>query len=149
MRISQTCTKTIYKPRQKHTSCAVLLDLRKTYDSVNHTMVLTKLEHYGVRVNTFKHVQSYLFGRKQYVRGGNTKSSIKSIIAGLSHDWILGAIFFLLFINDLPSSNLIKFILFADDAVLVQSDNNLGKLQNLVNFGMTNVMDWILNAEYL
>jgi len=36
-----------------------------------------------------------------------------------------------------------KSILFADDTVLVQSDNNLGKLQNSVNHEMTKVMDWL------
>jgi len=36
-----------------------------------------------------------------------------------------------------------KSILFADDTVLVQSDNNLGKLQNSVNHKMTKVMDWL------
>ena len=52
-------------------------------------------------------------------------------------------IVFLIFINDLPKSNSIKNILFADDTVLVQSDNNLGKLQNSVNHEMTKVMDWL------
>ena len=48
-----------------------------------------------------------------------------------------------IFINDLPKSNSMKSILFADDAVLVQSDNNLGKLQISVNHEMTKVMDWL------
>ena len=37
-----------------------------------------------------------------------------------------------------------KSILFADDTVLVHSDNNLGKLQNSVNHEMTKVMDWLI-----
>ena len=50
---------------------------------------------------------------------------------------------FLIFINDFPKSNSMKSILFANDTVLVQSDNNLGKLQNSVDHEMTKVMDWL------
>jgi len=104
-------------------------------------------QFFCVRRNAFKLVQSYLSQITQYVHGANTKPSIKLIIAGHSLDSILGAIFFLLFINDLPNSNLIKIIFFADDTVLVHSDNNQRELQNLVNFEMTKVMDWIFTLN--
>ena len=42
-----------------------------------------------------------------------------------------------------------KSILFADDTVLVQSHNNLGKLQNSVNHEMTNVIDWLTANKLL
>jgi len=45
-------------------------------------ILLTKLEHHGVRANAFELVQSYFSNRKQYVQEGNTKSSLKSIISG-------------------------------------------------------------------
>jgi len=48
-----------------------------------------------------------------------------------------------MFINDLPKSNSMKSILFANDTGLVESDNNLGKLQNSVKHEMTKVMDWL------
>ena len=104
-------------------SCAVFLDLRKAFDSVNHSILLTKLEHYDVRGNALKITQSYLSIRKQYVQGGNIKSSLNSIISGVPQGSILGTLFFSIFINDLPNSNSMKSILFADDTVLVQSDN--------------------------
>jgi len=52
-------------------------------------------------------------------------------------------LFFLIFINDLPNSNRVKTILFADGTVLVQRKNNLGKPQNSVNREMTKVMNWL------
>ena len=82
--------------------------------------------------------------QQQTVRwGGNIKSSLNSIISGVPLSSILGPLSFLIFINDLPKSYSMKSILFADDTVLVQSDNNLGKLQNSVNHEMTKVMDWL------
>ena len=114
---------------------------------MNHSILLTKLEHYGVRGNALILIQSYLSNRKQYVQGGNIKSSLNSIISGVPQGSILGPLFFLIFINDLPKSNSMKSILFADDTVLVQSDNNLGKLQNLVNHEMTKVIDWLTSNK--
>ena len=85
----------LYHLDKKLISCAVFLDLRKAFDSVNHSVLLTKLEHYGVRGNALKLVQSYLSNRKQYVQGGDIKSSSNSIISGLSQGSILGPLFFL------------------------------------------------------
>jgi len=73
-------------------SCAVFLDLRKAFDSVNHSILLTKHEHYGVRGNALKLIQSYLSNRRQHVQGRNTKSSLNSIISWVPS--ILGPLFF-------------------------------------------------------
>jgi len=89
----------------------VFLDLRKAFDSVHHSILLTKLEHSGVRGNAFKLIQSYFSNRKQYVQEGNTKSSLKSIISGVSQGSFLSPMFFLIFINDLPNSSRMKTIL--------------------------------------
>ena len=81
---------------KKLITCAVFLDLRKAFDSVNHYISLAKLEHYDVRGNALKLIglQSYLSNKKQYVRGGNFKSSLNSIFSGVPQGSILGPLFF-------------------------------------------------------
>jgi len=59
----------LHNLNNKLMSCAVFLDLRKAFDSVNHSILLTKLERYGVRGNALKLIQPYLSNRKQYVQG--------------------------------------------------------------------------------
>jgi len=49
---------------------------------VNHSILPTKLEHYGANRNAFKLIQSYPSNRKQYVQGGNTKSSESQLFLG-------------------------------------------------------------------
>jgi len=79
---------------EKLISCAVFLDLRIPFDSVNHSISLTKHEHCGVRGDALKLIQSYLSNRKQYVQGVNSKSSLNSIISGVPQSSILGPLFF-------------------------------------------------------
>lgn len=120
-----------------------LLDLAKAFDSVSHGILLRKLENYGIRGNIHKFFQSYLSSRSQFVKVSNVKSYLMNIDYGVPQGSILGPLLFLIFINDLPQATKFFIRLFADDTFLCAQNDDLGLLENEVNFELKKVYFWL------
>ena len=126
--------------------CAVgiFLDFQKAFDTVDHCILLDKLNIYGVRGTTLEWFSSYLSDRYQYVVYNDCKSDCKQIKCGVPQGSILGPLLFLIFINDLPSvSKLFMPILFADDTNLFCTGNDLDLMVERINVEMANVYAWV------
>ena len=112
----------------------VFLDLSKAFDTLNHEILFSKLEHYGIRGLTLQWIKSYFSNRKQFVQYRNISSPLQTIKCGVPQGSILGPLLFLFYINDLPNvSSIVKTILFADDTSLFYSDDNIHILNHTIN----------------
>ena len=120
----------------------VFCDLSKAFDTLNHDILLKKLEHYGIRDTALTWFTSYLNNRSQFVELNGHKSENLPLPTGVPQGSILGPLLFLLYINDLPSAADLKYVIFADDSNLLIQGNNLDALSIKLNKELKGISDY-------
>ena len=123
----------------------VLVDYRKAFDMIDHTLLLKKLEMYGISRESLQWLTSYLKDRRQLVKLGDKQSSVTIVRHGIPQGSILGPLLFIVFINDLPlyvTSSRID--LCADDTTLTSSTNysSIGRLEGTLSTSIAEIVDW-------
>ena len=141
--VNEFINDTIEAFEKKQYTLGVFLDLSKAFDTINHDILLHKLEWYGIRGVDLDWFRNYLSNRKQYVQYKNCKSSVHDILCGVPQGSVLGPLLFIIYTNDLPNClKLSKTILFADDTTMYLSSNNLTYLYNNINEELDSLKDW-------
>jgi len=125
------------------TVIGTFLDLSKAFDTIDHDILIGKLNHYGIRGVSSLWFKNYLTNRKQSVKIGNTVSEMENITCGVPQGSILGPLLFILYINDCSNYlNNSELFMFADDTNLFSSGRNIANLEESINAELNILSEW-------
>ena len=123
---------------------ATFLDLAKTLDTVNHTILLQKLSNYGVDDTAKAWFTSFLTNRKQATSCNDVCSEVASVSIGIAEGSILGLLLFIIYMKDLP--DVLRFChvtLYADDIILYLASKSTADLQSKINADLRRICKWL------
>ena len=121
----------------------VFIDLKKAFDTIDHTLLIDKLNYYGIRGTASDWLKSYLSQRKQLVNFNDTHSESLEVICGVPQGSILGPKLFTLYINDICNiSKVLDFIIFADDTNIFCTGNDLIETCKRMSTELEKLQDW-------
>jgi len=124
---------------------AVLLDLQKAFDTVDHTILIKKMEKIGL--GSLKWFRSYLSNRKQIVEINGKQSDSKTVTCGVPQGSILGPLLFLIYVNDMSISVNCKLMLYADDSILLVSDKDHTKVSEFLTLNLNSCFKWLVDNK--
>ena len=129
----------------KKFACGIFVDFQKAFDTVNHDILISKLNTYGVRGIANDWLRSYLSNRSQFVSILGYESTTFPQPHGVPQGSVLGPLLFLLYINDLHRAIIHSRVYhFADDTNLLNVSNSPKQMQKQVNIDLKLLYKWLL-----
>ena len=124
---------------------ALLTDLSKAFDCLNHELLIAKLEAYEFDQSSLNYIFSYLSNRKQRTKVNNSFSEWRNILFGVPHGSILGPLLFNIYLNDI-----FYFVIadYADDITPYSVDAKMEPLLNSIGTDTNTLIKWF-NDNYL
>ena len=122
----------------------VALDLRKAFDTVDHNILLSKLQLYGFNTTPVGWFKSYLSDRTQLCCINGANSETKIVTCGVPQGSILGPLLFIIYINDIVTcTEYCDINMFADDTIFYLSNNNVDIINNHLQCDLNNIHQWL------
>ncbi len=122
----------------------IILDLSKAFDTMNHDILLRKMEAYGVRGRELQWFQDYLSGRRQRVCVEKEESDWARAQKGVPQGSILGPLLFTIYVNDLPNeAEKCQIKQYADDTTMSYAADTVGKLEDVLEKELNSIDRWV------
>ena len=128
------------------TPLALFLDPSKAFDTLDHDILLQKLDYYGISDIEHLWFHSYLTNRQQFTLYSETQSDCLPLNTGVPQGSILGPLLFLIYVNDINyASDFFDMLLYADDTTLIAPlcTSDLNSLGPNLNFELSKIYDWL------
>ena len=121
----------------------IYIDLSKAFDTLNHSILLSKLEYYGITGRSYDLLKNYLSDRSQYVEFNGHISNTLPISTGVPQGSVLGPLLFLIYTNDLPLvSHIFDMLMYADDTTLYCNINQTITAET-INKELIKISQWL------
>ena len=125
----------------------ILIDIQKAFDTVNHDILLMKMEFIGFSEETTKLFKFCLSNRKFKVHIKNTFSEPRNLLCEVPQGSILGPLLFLLYINDMPQAVDCELLLYADDTCLIFQHKDITEIVSALNKNFSRLCDWFVDNK--
>lgn len=131
-----------------YVNAVVFLDLKKAFDTVDHEILLTKMNQYGIQGKSLDWFKSYLTNRTQRCSVNGCLSDFTTLKCGVPQGTILGPLLFLIYINDLP--NCLSFSvprMYADDTHITYAGSDLHLIQSSISHDLEKLSKWLVSNK--
>ena len=125
----------------------ILINLQKTFGTINHEILINKMEYLGFSKDVILWLKSYLSKRKFKVNLNRTFLEPGKLISGVPQGSILGPLLFLIYINDMPRAVKCELLLYADDTCLISQHNDIKKIEIELNKNFSLICDWFVDNK--
>ena len=124
----------------------VFLDLKKAFDTVDHDILLSKMNLYGIQATALDWFKSYLTNRTQRCLVNGSLSRICFLQCRVPQETILCPLSFLIYINDLPNClTSCQPRMYADDTHITYADVDVNSIQLNLNHKLDNLKEWLIS----